>query len=118
MCYISDCHAGGSHLSKNKITLSENKKVYPQFRRTYTSEVLFVSFLFYLNTGPLLKRKLQVSSSTFTLKNPVRDKRTQQSYPAEDSSSRAGPTDAAHDPRTQPAACGEVLFLSCLSHLL
>lgn len=57
----------------------------------------------------MLKRKLQVPPSTFTLKNPARDKWAQQSHPAEDSSSRACPTDAAHDPRTQSAACGEVL---------
>lgn len=67
-------------------------------------------FVFSLNTGPMLKRKLQISSSTFTLKNPVRDKWAQQSHPAEDSSSRAGPADAAHDPRIQSAACGNALM--------
>lgn len=67
-------------------------------------------FLFSLKTGPMLKRKLQVSSSTFTLKNPVRDKWAQQPHPAKDSSSCACPTDAAHDPRTQHAACGKVLI--------
>lgn len=57
----------------------------------------------------MLQRKLQVSSSAFALKNPVRDKWAQQSHPAKDGSSRAGPTDAAHAPRTQPAACGKDL---------
>lgn len=57
----------------------------------------------------MLQRELQVSSPTFTLKNPVRDKWTQQPHPAEDRSGRAGPTDAAHAPRLQPAACGEDL---------
>lgn len=57
----------------------------------------------------MLQRELQVSSPTFALKNPVRDKWTQQPHPAEDRSSRAGPTDAAHAPRFQPAACGEDL---------
>lgn len=62
----------------------------------------------------MLKRKLQVSPSTFTLKNPVRDKWAQQSHPSEDSSSCARPADAAHDPWTRPAACGKVLKVTPL----
>lgn len=57
----------------------------------------------------MLERKLQVSSSTFALKNPIGDKWTQQPHPAEDSSSCDGPADAAYAPRTQPAACGKGL---------
>lgn len=57
----------------------------------------------------MFKRKLQISSSTYSPKNPVRDKRAQQSDPAEDGSSRARPADAAHDAWTQPAACGMLL---------
>lgn len=72
-------------------------------------KMLLFHFIFSLNAGQMLKRKLQVPSSTFTLKNPVRDKWAQQPHPAEDCSSRACPADAAHDPWTQPAACGKVL---------
>lgn len=57
----------------------------------------------------MLKRKLQVPSSTFSPENPARDKRAQQSDPAEDGGSSACPADAAHDPWTQSAACGKVL---------
>lgn len=55
----------------------------------------------------MLKRKLQVSSPTFTLKNPVGDKWAQQPHPPEDGSGRARPTDAADDPGAQPAVCGK-----------
>ena len=96
-------------------------------------ECFFMSFYFLylffsLNPGPMFKRKLQVSSSTFALKNTVRDKWAQQSHPAEDCSSRTCPTDAACDPWTQSAACGKVphsesyplvsfVMWWCLSHL-
>lgn len=68
-------------------------------------------FLYFpLNKGPMFKRKLQVPSSTFALKNPAGDKWAQQPHPAEDSSSHVGSTDAAHAARTQPAACGKGLI--------
>lgn len=64
--------------------------------------------LLWLSEGPMLKRKLQVPSSTFALKNSARDKWPQQSNPAEDCSCCTRPTDAACDSRTQSAACGKV----------
>ena len=56
----------------------------------------------------MLERKLQVSSSTFALKNPAGDQRAQQSHSAEDGGGHAGTTDAVHDPWDQHAACGEM----------
>lgn len=53
----------------------------------------------------MLKRKLQVSSSTLTPENSVRDKWPQQSHPAEDGSGRAGPAGADDAARTQFTAC-------------
>lgn len=98
--------------STKKIAVFHNMTFFSTvFREQIKFGVYFMPFLFSLKTGSMLQRKLQVPSSTSTLENPVRDKWTQQSHPAEDSSSRAGPTDAAHDPRTQPAACGEFLVI-------
>lgn len=106
--YIKVMNSCVTHLT---FMLEKEERKLIGFHSSFTEQIevklFLMPFLFSLNTGPMLKRKLQVSPSTFALKNPVRDKWAQQSHTAEDSSSCDGPTDAAHAPRTQPAACSK-----------
>lgn len=60
----------------------------------------------------MLKRKLQVSPSSFSSENPVGDKWAQQPYPAEDSCCCACSADATDDPWTKSAAYGEILRMT------
>lgn len=70
---------------------------------------MFLCFLLSPNSGQMLKRKLQVSPSSYSPENPVRDKWTQQPNPSEDGCCCSCPADAADDPWTEYAACGEIL---------
>lgn len=59
----------------------------------------------------MLKGKLQVSSSTLTPENSVRDKWPQQSHPAEDGGGCSGPAGADDAARTQFTACCKAPYI-------
>lgn len=63
----------------------------------------------------MLKRKLQVSSSTLTPENSAGDKWPQQSHPAEDGRGCAGPAGADDAARTQFTACRKDLLIHPLN---